>query len=187
MRRFRRWMGVAAAGLLLTGGLAASARRPAQKEAFIMRLSSPAFLDGQPIPRKYTCEGADVSPPLTWSVPPAGTRGLALISDDPDAPAGTWVHWVIYDLPGVSKGVPEGIPSSATLGDGARQGKNSWGNTGYGGPSPPPGAPHRYFFRLYALRTPLNAPAGLEAKEVEALARPKSIELAEFMGTYGRT
>ena len=152
----------------------------------MLRLSSPSWRQGETIPTRFTADDADVSPPLKFEGVPPGTKAFVLICDDPDAPVGTWVHWVIYDLPGVSKGVPEGIPSSATLGDGARQGKNSWGNTGYGGPSPPPGAPHRYFFRLYALRTPLNAPAGLEAKEVEALARPKSIELAEFMGTYGR-
>jgi len=115
-----------------------------------------------------------------------GTKAFALICDDPDAPVGTWVHWVIYDIPGTVKGLPESVAKSPSLSDGSRQGKNSWKKSGYGGPSPPPGKPHRYFFRLYALREPLGAAAGLTAIEAEAAARSKALESAEFMGTYGR-
>ncbi len=151
-----------------------------------LTVSSPQWKRGETIPTKYTADGADVSPPLHFEGIPAGTKAFALVCDDPDAPVGTWVHWVIYDIPGVAKGLPEGIATSASLPDGSRQGKNSWNKVGYGGPSPPPGNAHRYFFRLYALRDLLNVPPGLGAKEVEAAARGKSIEMAESMGTYGR-
>ena len=153
----------------------------------VLRLSSPQWKRGEAIPTKYTGDGADVSPPLHFEGIPLGTRAFVLVCDDPDAPVGTWVHWVIYDVPGVAKGLPEGVATDAALGDGSRQGKNSWNKIGYGGPSPPPGKPHRYFFRLYALREALNAPPGLGAKDVEAAARSKALEMAEFMGTYGRS
>jgi Raf kinase inhibitor-like YbhB/YbcL family protein len=153
----------------------------------VLRVSSPQWKHGEKIPKKYTADGADVSPPLLFEGIPPGTRAFALIYDDPDAPVGTWVHWVIYDIPGSARGLPEGIPTDPSLPDGSRQGRNSWKKSGHGGPSPPPGKPHRYFFRLYALREPLGAAPGLTAREVEAAARAKSIESAEFMGTYGRT
>lgn len=152
-----------------------------------LKVSSPRWKPGETIPKKFTGDGADVSPPLLFEEVPTGTKAFVLICDDPDAPVGTWVHWVIYDLPGTSKGLPEGVPKDASLPDGSRQGRNSWKNLGYGGPSPPPGRPHRYFFRLYALREPLGAAPGLSAKEAEAAARTKAIESAEFMGTYGRS
>jgi len=152
-----------------------------------LRVSSPQWRPGQTIPKKYTGDGADVSPPLAFEGVPAGTRALALICDDPDAPVGTWVHWVIYEIPGAAKGLPEGVPTDLSLPDGSRQGRNSWKKVGYGGPSPPPGKPHRYFFRLYALREPLGLTPGLTAEEVEAAAKARSIEAAEFMGTYGRS
>lgn len=152
-----------------------------------LRVSSPQWKHGETIPKKYTGDGPDVSPPLHFEEVPAGTRSFALVCDDPDAPVGTWVHWAIYDIPGVAKGLAEGIAKAPSLPDGSRQGKNSWNKIGYGGPSPPPGKPHRYFFRLYALREPLNATPGLTAKDVEAAARAKAIEMAEFVGTYGRS
>lgn len=152
-----------------------------------LKVSSLQWKQGETIPEKYTADGSDISPPLHFEGVPAGTKAFALVCDDPDAPMGTWVHWVIYDIPGVAHGLPEGVATSASLPDGSRQGKNSWEKIGYGGPSPPPGKPHRYFFRLYALREPLNVAAGLGAKEVEAAARPKSLEMAAFMGTYGRS
>jgi Raf kinase inhibitor-like YbhB/YbcL family protein len=153
----------------------------------VLRVSSPHWKPGETIPKKYTGDGGDLSPPLLFEGVPSGTKAFVLIGDDPDAPGGTWIHWVIYDIPGTAKGLPEGVATAATLPDGSRQGRNSWKKSGYGGPSPPPGKPHRYFFRLYALREPLGAPPGLGAKEIEAAARAKSIEAAEFMGTYGRT
>ena len=151
-----------------------------------LRVSSPHWKQGETIPKKHTADGADVSPPLVFDGVPAATKAFALICDDPDAPVGTWVHWVIYDIPGTAKGLPEGVSKDPGLSDGSRQGRNSWKRTGYGGPSPPPGKPHRYFFRLYALREPLGVAPGLDAREAEAAARARSIEMAEFMGTYGR-
>jgi Raf kinase inhibitor-like YbhB/YbcL family protein len=152
-----------------------------------LRLSSPKWRPGETIPNAYTADGSDLSPPLRFEGVPPGTKAFALVCDDPDAPMGTWVHWVIYDVPGIARGLPEGIATALSLPDGSRQGKNSWNKVGYGGPSPPPGRAHRYLFRLYALREPLNVAAGLGAKDVEAAARAKSIEMAEFMGTYGRS
>ena len=152
-----------------------------------LRMSSPQWKRGETIPKKYTGDGADVSPPLVFEGVPAGTKSFALICDDPDAPVVTWVHWVIYDIPGTAKGLPEGVAKDGALPDGSHQGRNSWKKLGYGGPSPPPGKPHRYFFRLYALRESLGAAPGLSAKDAETAARAKSIESAEFMGTYGRT
>jgi Raf kinase inhibitor-like YbhB/YbcL family protein len=152
-----------------------------------LRVQSPAWKNGETIPTKYTGDGLDVSPPLTFDGVPHGTKAFALICDDPDAPVGTWVHWVIYDIPGSARGLPEGVATDGALPDGSRQGRNSWKKSGYGGPSPPPGKPHRYFFRLYALREPLGLGAGLSAKEVETAARSKAIESAQFLGTYGRS
>jgi Raf kinase inhibitor-like YbhB/YbcL family protein len=151
-----------------------------------LKVGSPQWKTGGTIPKKYTGDGADISPSLVFEGVPQGTKSFALIVDDPDAPVGTWVHWVIYDIPGMAKGLPEDVRSDPSLSDGSRQGRNSWASIGYRGPSPPPGKAHRYFFRLYALRDPLGLPPGLEAKSVEAAARSKAIEMAEFMGTYGR-
>ena len=153
----------------------------------VLKLSSPQWKRGETIPKKYTGDGADLSPPLGFEGVPPATKSFALICDDPDAPVGTWVHWVLYDLPGTAKGLPEGVRPDAVLPDGSRQGRNSWKKLGYGGPSPPPGKPHRYFFRLYALREPLGLAPGLGAQEVEAAARARALESAEFLGTYGRS
>lgn len=152
----------------------------------VLKLNSPKWRHGETIPTKYTADGSDVSPPLHFEGVPPGTKAFVLICDDPDAPGGTWVHWVLYNIPGVVHGLSEGMAADAQLPDGSRQGKNSWNKLGYGGPSPPPGPAHRYFFRLYALREPIAAPPGLGAKETESAARPKSLEMAELMGTYGR-
>ena len=159
----------------------------AKKVAMAFKVSSPKWKHGERIPTEHTADGADVSPPLLFEGVPSGTKSFALICDDPDAPMGTWVHWVIYDIPGTVHRLPEGVATDPSLPDGSHQGRNSWKKSGYGGPSPPPGKPHRYFFRLYALREPLGAAPGLGAKEVEAAARGKAIEAAELMGTYGRS
>lgn len=151
-----------------------------------LRLSSPAWKHGDRIPTRHTADGEDLSPPLVFEGVPDGTAAFALLCDDPDAPAGTWVHWVLYDVPGSATGLPEGIRSDARLADGSCQGRNGWNRVGYGGPSPPRGKPHRYLFRLYALREPLRAKPGLTAAEVEKAARQRAIESATFMGTYGR-
>jgi len=152
-----------------------------------LSVQSPRWKSGETFPTKYTGDGADVSPPLVFEGVPHGTRAFALVCDDPDAPVGTWVHWVIYDIPGSARGLPEGVPKDGSLPDGSRQGRNSWKKTGYGGPSPPPGKPHRYFFRLYALKEPLGLGPGMSAIEVEAAARAKAIEMAQFLGLYGRS
>jgi len=153
--------------------------------AFI--LTSAAFKDGAPIPGKYTCDGGDVSPPLTWSGAPAGTRSVALIADDPDAPGGTWVHWVLYNLPVEVSELPENIAKVESLDlGGARQGRNDFRRPGYGGPCPPPGPAHRYFFKLYALDTRLELKAGAQKKDVEAALEGHALGSAQLMGTYAR-
>jgi len=153
--------------------------------AFI--LTSAAFKDGAPIPGKYTCDGVDVSPPLTWSGAPAGTRSVALIADDPDAPGGTWVHWVLYNLPAEVSELPENIAKVESLDlGGARQGRNDFRRPGYGGPCPPPGPAHRYFFKLYALDTRLELKAGAQKKDVEAALEGHALGSAQLMGTYAR-
>src|SRR5712691_3064159 len=116
-----------------------------------MKITSTAFTEGAAIPQKYSGDGADVSPPLAWRDVPAGTQTLAVICDDPDAPRGTWVHWVLFNLPASATDLPEAVPATPTLSSGARQGNNDFGKIGYGGPAPPKGKPHRYFFKLFAL------------------------------------
>ena len=148
-------------------------------------LQSSAFQNGGSIPKKFTCEAADVSPELTWSGAPEKTQSFALIADDPDAPMGTWVHWVIYDLPTNTAKLPEGVPNQEQAASGA-QGKNSSGKIGYGGPCPPPGKPHRYFFKLYALDSKLNLKPGARKPEVEAAMKGHVLAQAELMGKYGR-
>ena len=148
-------------------------------------LQSSAFQNGGSIPKKFTCEAADVSPELTWSGAPEKTQSFALIADDPDAPMGTWVHWVIYDLPANTAKLPEGVPKQEQAASGA-QGKNSSGKIGYGGPCPPPGKPHRYFFKLYALDSKLNLKPGARKPEVEAAMKGHVLAQAELMGKYGR-
>lgn len=152
-----------------------------------MKLTSPAFAEGQPIPTQYTCDGADVSPPLQWTEVPAGTKGLALICDDPDAPVGTWVHWVIYGLPADSKQLPEKVATTESLPPGAKQGLNDFRRIGYGGPCPPPGKPHRYFFKLYALDTALTLPARATKQDLLRTMQGHILAEAQLMGTYQRT
>jgi Raf kinase inhibitor-like YbhB/YbcL family protein len=153
-----------------------------------LSLSSPAFKEATVIPRKHTCDGADVSPPLSWSGAPPGTAVFALIADDPDAPAGTWVHWVLYDLPAAATQLPESVEKSdAPTGlGGARQGRNDSRRVGYAGPCPPPGPAHRYFFKLYALDAPLKLKAGATKRDVETAMQGRVLGTAELMGTYAR-
>ena len=141
-------------------------------------LSSSAFAQGKPIPAKYTCDGPDISPPLAWSDAPRGTQSFALIMDDPDAPAGTWVHWVLFNLPAQTHQLAEKAAQGV-------QGCNSWGRLGYGGPCPPSGT-HRYFFRLYALDTLLQLPAGATKEQVLRAMQGHVLAQAELMGVYAR-
>lgn len=151
-----------------------------------LELTSPAFAAGAPIPRQYTCDGANASPPLEWRGVPDGTRQLALICDDPDAPAGTWVHWVLYGLDASTTQLPEGVPTQGTLQGGARQGANDFKKTGYGGPCPPRGKPHRYFFKLYALDAELALVPGARKADLERAMRGHILAQGELMGTYQR-
>jgi Raf kinase inhibitor-like YbhB/YbcL family protein len=151
-------------------------------------LASPAFQSGDSIPRQHTCDGADVSPPLDWLAPPGGTASFALIVEDPDAPGGTFIHWVLYDLPGSSASLPEGVAKSGELPQmgGARQGRTSFGRTGYGGPCPPAGAAHHYHFRLFALRAKLGLGAGASRDEVVSAIQAHELGRAELVGLYAR-
>ena len=150
-----------------------------------MKLSSPAFADGAVIPMRYTCTGDDVSPPLAWSDTPAGAKSVALIVDDPDAPVGTWVHWVAFNLPVTAGGLPEGIKDAKQLPSGGTQGTNSWRRIGYGGPCPPSGT-HRYFFKLYALDTILSLGNNTTAKELQGAMKGHILAEAQFMGRFKR-
>jgi Raf kinase inhibitor-like YbhB/YbcL family protein len=149
-------------------------------------LTSTAFQPGATIPKQYTGDGPDRSPPLAWSEPPAGTTSLAVICDDPDAPRGTWVHWVLFNLPGQTRDLAEGVPTAETLGSGAKQGKNDFGNIGYGGPAPPRGKPHRYFFKLYALDGAVDLPAGTTKAQLVEAMKGHILAEGQLMGTYGR-
>ena len=151
-----------------------------------IQITSSAFTQGQPIPKKHSGDGVDVSPPLAWSNLPANTKELALICDDPDAPNGDWVHWVIYKIPADAKGLSEGVARNAKLKEpaGALQGKNSWPSTGYRGPMPPPGKVHHYYFKLYALDAPLQAEPGLEKEALLERIKGHILGEGELMGTY---
>lgn len=151
-----------------------------------MELKSSSFQNGADIPRKHTCDGSDVSPLLSWENAPAGTQALALITDDPDAPGGTWVHWVIYDLPANVQKLAEGIATTETLANGARQGVNDFRKVGYGGPCPPPGPAHRYFFKLYALDAPTNLKPRATKQQLLNAIKGHILGEAQLMGRYKR-
>jgi Raf kinase inhibitor-like YbhB/YbcL family protein len=160
--------------------------QPAGGHAMAFALSSKSFPSGGDIPKKFTCDGADISPELSWQDLPANTQAFALIADDPDAPAGTWTHWVLYDLPSDVKTLPEGTSKQEELPNGARQGRNDFRKIGYNGPCPPPGKPHRYYFKLHALDSKLNLKAGASRQEVERAMQSHILGKAEWMGRYKR-
>ncbi len=149
-------------------------------------IKSSAFEHNQAIPKKYSCESSDVSPPLSWSNPPQGTKGFALIADDPDAPMGTWVHWVLYDLPSSNHGLPEAVPTQETLASGGSQGLNDFKKVGYGGPCPPPGKPHRYFFKLYALDGKTNLKPRATKQQLLDAMKGHILGETQLVGTYKR-
>ena len=152
-----------------------------------MRLESSAFSPGDPIPEVHARDGRDQSPSLSWRDPPAGTQSFALVCDDPDAPRETWVHWVLFDLPPTSTGLPAGVPNAEKLAAGGVQGKNDYGDIGWGGPHPPRGhGIHHYGLRLYALDTLLNLAPGSTKAQVEAAMRGHVLGEAKLMGTYRR-
>ncbi len=156
---------------------------PTPTRAMALQLTSSAFSHSESIPARYTCEGEDLSPPLAWSGAPAGTQSFALIMDDPDAPGGTFVHWVVYNLPANVTSLPEGIRSDASLPQGAVHGQNSWGRRDYGGPCPPSGT-HRYFFTLYALDRQLSLAPGATKEALLQAMEGHILAQAQLMGTY---
>lgn len=149
-------------------------------------VTSSAFKNGQPIPKKYTGDDVNVSPNLTWSHAPQGTKSIALIMEDPDAPMGTFIHWVIYNLPPTETGLGENIAKSPNLANGARQGTNSFRQSGYAGPKPPPGKPHHYYFKVYALDSMLNDQPGLSSDQLHSLMTNHILGEGQLMGTYSR-
>ena len=150
-----------------------------------MQLTSSAFAADGAIPEKYTCDGGNVSPPLSWSGAPPETETFALICHDPDAASGNFIHWVIFDIPGDTSHLDEGLPPKETLPNGAMQGANGRRRTGYTGPCPPSGS-HRYYFRLYALDARLNLGPGTVAQQVEAACQGHTLAQAELLGRYER-
>ncbi len=173
-------------GVLVYGSILASALSAAEAKPGSLDLKSPAFQSGGNIPRKNTCDANDVSPQLSWSNVPAGTRAFALIADDPDAPGGTWVHWVIYDLPPDTKELAEGVPTKEALTKGAKQGINDFHKIGYRGPCPPPGPAHRYFFKLFALDAPTGLQARASKQQLLKAIQNHVLGEAEMIGRYKR-
>jgi Raf kinase inhibitor-like YbhB/YbcL family protein len=150
-----------------------------------IQIESRAFKHMQPVPARYTCDGADISPPLSWSKLPAAAKSIVLICDDPDAPAGTWVHWVVYDLLPTIDSLPENVPKIDSLPMSGKQGKTDFNRVGWNGPCPP-GGTHRYFFKIYGLDTMLNLPSGKTKHEIEKTMKGHVVVQGELVGTYSR-
>ena len=151
----------------------------------VLTLTSERLQDGL-VPKEFTCEGEDKSPALSWTAAPTGTESFALTVTDPDAPSGTFTHWVLYNLPANINGLPEGVPKQGQLAHGGRQGKSDFGKVGYGGPCPPAGKPHRYVFTLYALDTMIDVPAGAPRDHLEAAMKGHVLAKGELTARYGR-
>ncbi len=151
-----------------------------------LELTSTAFHEGATIPEQYTADGRNVTPPLKWTDPPAGTRSFALICEDPDAPRGTFTHWLAFNLPAESRELSEAVPAEATLPNGTAQGTNDFGKAGYGGPKPPPGKPHRYTFKLYALDRSLDVHPGATKAQLLAAMQGHILGEAQLVGRYAR-
>jgi len=150
-----------------------------------MKLTSTAFSEGGMIPAQYTCNGPDVSPPLNWEDVPEETKSMALIADDPDAPVGTWVHWVLYNLPTDSRELQEDLPKTKVLPNGAMQGTNDFRKIGYNGPCPP-GGTHRYFFKLYALDELVDLNPGARKKDLLDAMKGHILAECQLMGKFSR-
>jgi Raf kinase inhibitor-like YbhB/YbcL family protein len=173
--------------LLLAGcsnGTQQSGPASTAKDAPALLLSSAAFADGQPIPDKYTCHGQDISPPLQWSGVPSQAKSIALTCEDPDAPSGTFTHWVIFDVPTTATGLSEDVSKTATLSDGSQQGKNGFGNTGYNGPCPPGGKTHHYIFKVYALDDAVTLDSGAGKDDLLNAMNGHVLAQGELTGTY---
>ena len=150
-----------------------------------LEMTSAAFRDGERIPRRFTADGENLSPPLRWTDPPAGTRTFALVCEDPDAPSGLFVHWVAWNIPGDRRELAEGVSPTAEA-SGMKQGRNGFGDAGYGGPKPPPGKPHRYRFRLFALDAALELRPGASRAELERAMERHVLGSGTLVGTYER-
>lgn len=151
-----------------------------------LTISSPSFSNGGDIAKKFTCDGEDVSPQLTWSAPPSGTKAFALLVDDPDAPVGNWNHWTMWNIPESTRSLAEGVNKVPRLPDNSEQGMNDFHKPGYNGPCPPSGKPHRYYFKLFALDTKLTLKPGAAKRDLEAAMKGHILGQAEWMGRYGR-
>ena len=151
-----------------------------------IELKTTSFTPGGFIPKRFTCEAADVSPALAWTDPPPGTQSFAIIEDDPDAPSGTFVHWLVYNLPAAYRRLPEAVSGNDQMPGGERQGTNDFSRTGYSGPCPPPGRPHRYFIRLYALDARLDLRPAARRQELDAAMQGHILAQAELMGRFAR-
>lgn len=167
---------------LFISGCTAVSHQPIEtgENAMKIQLTSPSFSEGGMIPKKFTCDTEDVSPALSWTGIPGGTKSIALIVDDPDAPAGIWVHWVLFNLPADLTGLSEGVKGVGV------EGKNDFKKLGYWGPCPPRGSIHRYYFKIYALDTSLNLPLGAAKREVETAMQGHILNQGQIMGKYGR-
>jgi len=159
---------------------------PQKEVEMTLSLSSTGFKEGDKIPVKYTCDGEDISLPITWGEPPQKTQAFALIVDDPDAPGGVFTHWVVFNIPGNVRQLGEGVPAQERLQSGALQGKNDFGRIGYGGPCPPRGPAHRYRFTVYALDKPLDLKPGASKKQLLDAMKGHILAQGELMGTYQR-
>ena len=198
MRRRRLFLSIAlSVGLLLMSGCSIITSSPSATTApsemagegvdlTDLELTSEAFGPQEAIPQRFTCDGEDISPPLSWSAPPEGTRSFVLIVDDPDTPVGTWVHWVLFNIPADRRTLPENVPAQDQLSDGSLHGNNSWRRSDYGGPCPPSGSTHRYVFNLYAIDTQLDLEATATKKQVLDAVDGHVLAHGELVGTYSR-
>ena len=159
---------------------------PTQTQSAPLSISSPSFANGGEIPKKFSCDGPDVSPQLGWSEPPAGTAAFALLVDDPDAPAGNWNHWTIWNIPASARSLPEGVSKSRRLPDGSQQGMNDFKKVGYNGPCPPANKPHHYHFQLFAVDTKLNLTGDAGKPELATAMKGHVLAQAEWIGTFRR-
>lgn len=173
------------AGVVFSALIFLAGPEPARAQSSL-ELNSSAFAQDGSIPAVYTCTASDKSPPLSWSKVPATAKTVAIVVEDPDAPVGNWVHWVIYDLPAHVTNLPEGFERTPTLPDGTKQGTNGLGRIGYNGPCPPPGRPHHYHFRLFALDSALGLKPGATAAELKASAQRHIVGTGELVGVFGR-
>jgi Raf kinase inhibitor-like YbhB/YbcL family protein len=183
MRYFYAWVLVALIAASCKGTQAPKHSTAEGAADMGLTITSAAFKDGEAIPKKFSCDGQDLSPALLWSGVPAGTKSFALICDDPDAPMGTWVHWVAWGIPADATSLPEGAGKSA---EGIKQGMNSWPRAGYSGPCPPPGKPHRYYFKLFELDSDLELPQSANKAALETAMKGHILGQSQTMGTYQR-